>query len=219
MNRNEQNKAPISKQTLNRMPAYLLYLKNLDLQERQSISASAIASDLNLNEIQVRKDLAAVSSSGGKPRKGFDIHMLIEDIKAYLGYDDVNNAVIAGAGKLGQALLCYDGFSEYGLNILAAFDSDPAVIHQSVNAKMVYPIEKMPEICHLLNIQIGIITVPAAYAQLVCDQFVKSGIRAIWNFAPVLLNVPQDILVQNENMAVSLAILSKHLSVKLKKND
>jgi len=211
----EQKKAPISKQTLNRMPAYFLYLKKLDFQEHQSISAAAIANDLNLNEIQVRKDLAAVSSSGGKPHKGFDICTLIEDIKAYLGYDDVNNAVIVGAGKLGQALLCYDGFSEYGLNILAAFDANPTVIHRSINSKYVYPMEKIPEICHLLNIQIGIITVPAAYAQLVCDQLVDSGIRAIWNFAPVLLNVPQKILVQNENMAVSLAILSKHLAVKL----
>ena len=141
------------------MPAYLLYLKNLNLQERQSISAFAIANDLNLNEIQVRKDLAAVSSSGGKPHIEFDICTLIEDIKAYLGYDDVNNAAIAGAGKLGQALLYYNGFSEYGLYILAAFDTDPVVVRQKVNSKMVYPIEKMPEIYHLLNIRIGIITV------------------------------------------------------------
>jgi redox-sensing transcriptional repressor len=91
---------------------------------------------------------------------------------------------------LGQALLCYDGFSEYGLNILAAFDSDPAVIHQSVNAKMVYPIEKMPEICHLLNIQIGIIYRSGSLctarlrSNLSKAEFALSGI-----FAPVLLNV------------------------------
>ena len=218
MTKETENLPSISKQTLNRMPAYLLYLQSLDQNDSQSVSATNIANELSLNEVQVRKDLAAVSRSGGRPRTGFVIKDLIEDIKSFLGYDDINNAVIVGAGKLGQALLSYQGFAEYGLNIIAAFDVNQSLIGQKFDQISIFPVEKMPEICRLLKIQIGIITVPAVHAQDACDRLIESGIHAIWNFAPILLSVPQDILVQNENMAISLAILSKHLSEKLKNN-
>ncbi len=212
----EKNPA-VSKQALRRMPAYLLYLEALNPTTVVSISATTIANELGLNEVQVRKDLAAASLSGGRPRTGFKVKELIRDIKSYLGYDDVYNAVIIGTGKLGQALLSYQGFAEYGLDIVAAFDTNPELIGQQFNRKPVYPPEKMPEICRSLKIQIGIITVPAEYAQDACDHLTESGIQAIWNFAPVLLTAPPEIIVQNENMAISLAILSQHLSVKLKK--
>ena len=121
-----------------------------------------------------------------------------------------------GAGKLGRALLGYSGFSEYGLNIVAAFDANPQLVGQTESAKPILPLSELERVCCKQKIYIGIITVPAAHAQEVCDLLIANGIKAIWNFAPVHLDVPHGILVQNENMATSLAVLSKHLSAQLK---
>ena len=112
----------ISKAVLKRLPGYLSYLKGLDAQY---ISATAIATALNMGEVQVRKDLAAVSD-GGRPKIGYERLSLMEDISSFLGYDNATDAILVGAGKLGQALLGYSGFEAYGLNILAAFDTAPA---------------------------------------------------------------------------------------------
>ena len=112
----------ISKAVLKRLPGYLSYLKGLDVQY---ISATAIATALNMGEVQVRKDLAAVSD-GGRPKIGYERLSLMEDISSFLGYDNATDAILVGAGKLGQALLGYSGFEAYGLNILAAFDTAPA---------------------------------------------------------------------------------------------
>lgn len=201
----------ISKRTLKRLPTYLDYLRNRSF-DTHYISAKAIASALGLGEIQVRKDLAMVSNKG-KPKVGYLISELIEDLESFLGYNCLENAVLVGAGKLGRALLDYDGFKKYGLNIVAAFDKNCDNIADT--SKPVLPMEKLDEICKNYNVRIGIITVPAKYAQEVCDRLIESGILAIWSFAPVYLKVPSDILVKNENMASSLAILSKHLSNRL----
>jgi len=125
---------------------------------------------------------------------------------------------LVGAGSLGKALLSYSGFENYGLNIVAAFDIDKEKVRTRINDKEVLPVEEMENICRRLNIHIGIITVPAQYAQDVCDKLIASGILAIWNFAPVHLSTPEGILVRNENMAASLAILSHHLQEKLNNN-
>lgn len=206
---------PISKQTLQRLPLYLNYLKNLSKEGALNVSAKAIADALDLGEIQVRKDLAQVSS-GGKPRIGYLLADLIRDLEVFLGYDDINDAVLVGAGRLGRALLSYGGFQEYGLNIVAAFDTDPAVVGQTENGKPIFSLNKLEDLCRRMKIKIGIITVPAEYAQEVCDKLVACGVLAIWNFSPSHLSVPEEILVKTENMAASLAILSKHLSEKIK---
>ena len=143
----------------------------------------------------MRKDLAAVSSSG-RPRVGYVRQDLIREIEQFLGYDAADDAVIAGAGKLGKALLDYKGFKDYGLNILAAFDVDERIVGTELNGKPILHISKIQDTCRRLNIRIGIITVPVEYAQPVCDQFVESGVLAVWNFAPVHLKVPEHILVQ-----------------------
>lgn len=116
-----------------------------------------------------------------------------------------------GAGSLGKALLSYRGFEQYGVEIVMAFDGDAKKAEQKVGEKMILPMEKLENLCRRMNIHIGIITVPADSAQEVCDRLVDGGVRAIWNFAPIHLNVPDHVLVQNENMAVSLAALSKYL--------
>jgi len=198
---------PVSTQTLQRLPLYLRYLKSLPRDGKINISAKAIADALDLGEIQVRKDLAAVSS-GGRPKIGYITEKLTEDIQCFLGYDNINDAVLVGAGKLGRALLAYEGFREYGLNIIAAFDTNEGIIGDCGNSKSVFPLGKLKDLCARMKIHIGIITVPADSAQSVCDLLIEAGILAIWNFAPVHLKAPEHIIVRNENMAVSLALLS-----------
>ena len=206
----------VSKSVLKRLPIYLTYLRSLEDDGPENISATVLASALNMGEVQVRKDLALVSD-GGRPKVGYRRLSLIEDIERFLGYDNTNDAVLIGAGKLGRALLGYTGFSEYGLNIVAAFDANPAQVGVPENDKPVLPLSALEELCKREKILIGIITVPAAQAQAVCDLLIANGIKAIWNFAPKHLEVGEGILVQNENMATSLAVLSKHLSAQIKR--
>jgi len=205
----------VSRQTLERLPDYLNILKSISQKGARNVSAKAIADALGLVEIQVRKDLAAVSS-GGKPKIGYVTEDLIADLEIFLGYRDVHDAVLVGAGQLGRALMSYGGFKEYGLNIVTAFDANEEILFSPIGDKAVLPLEELQDLCTRLHILIGIITVPAQQAQGVCDLLVQSGILAIWNFAPTHLHVPDHILVKNENMAASLALLSKHLSEKMR---
>ena len=204
----------ISKSVLKRLPGYLAYLKSLPEGTAPNISATALANALNMGEVQVRKDLAMVSD-GGRPKVGYARMNLIDDIEQFLGYDNTNDAVLIGAGKLGQALCGYSGFGAYGLNIVAAFDAAP-VADQTDEGKPIYHIDQLESFCRSHKVLMGIITVPACYAQQVCDKLISCGIKAIWNFAPTHLDVPQNILVQNENMATSLAVLSMHLQAQIK---
>ena len=206
--------APISKKTLSRLPLYLGYLKEQKRFGQKTISATMIADGLGLNQVQVRKDLAQISC-GGKPRIGYMIDELETDIERFLGYNNVNSAVIVGAGNLGKALMSYVGFKQYGLDIAAAFDADGALTNPEFNGIPIFPVEKLPGIAKRLKIHIGIITVPSPHAQKVCDMLVDAGVLAVWNFAATVLKVPEGILVQNENMASSLALLCNHLSQRL----
>ena len=201
----------ISRATLKRLPTYLSYLKSMPADSPSNISATALAAGLHMGEVQVRKDLALVSD-GGRPKIGYNRERLITDIESFLGYGNTNDAVLIGAGKLGRALLGYSGFAEYGLNIVAAFDANDALIGTSNSGKPIMHLSRLSEICRRYKIRIGIITVPAEHAQEVCNLLIENGILAVWNFAPTHLNVPEGILVQNENMAASLALLSKHLN-------
>lgn len=205
------NNKEISKSTVKRLPVYLSYLKGLPENGAAHISATALAAALGMGEVQVRKDLALISD-GGRPKIGYLRESLIQDIEDFLGYTNTNDAVLVGAGKLGRALLGYSGFAEYGLNIVAAFDSDDVLIGTSKSGKPIMHMSRLEEFCRKHKICIGIITVPAEFAQDVCDRLISTGIQAIWNFAPKHLDVPDGILVQSENMAASLALLSKHLS-------
>ena len=204
----------ISKSVLKRLPGYLSYLQSLPEDSSPYISATALANALGMGDVQVRKDLAMVSD-GGRPKIGYLRESLIEDISQFLGYDNTTDAVLIGAGKLGQALCGYSGFSAYGLNILAAFDTKPSADATREGTK-IYPMENLQHFCKATKVLMGIITVPVPYAQEVCDQLIECGVKAIWNFAPTHLDVPDNILVQNENMATSLAVLSMHLQAQMK---
>lgn len=183
---------------------YLQYLSSDN--EDKYVSATGIAKALDLGEVQVRKDLSSVSSRG-KPKVGYLKQDLIEDLTAALGGDQKSSAVIVGAGKLGMALLGFEGFSAFGLDIAAAFDTDSAKIGQTVNGRPILPLDGFADYCKKNSIRIGIITVPAPAAQTVCDILTQSGITAIWNFAPVTLDVPKNVIVREENLALSLAHL------------
>ena len=208
----------ISRATLKRLPTYLSYLKALPSEASANISATALAAGLHMGEVQVRKDLALVSD-GGRPKIGYNREHLIADIENFLGYGNSNDAVLIGAGKLGRALLGYGGFAEYGLNIVAAFDANDTLIGTTNGGKPIMHLSRLGEVCQRYKIKIGIITVPAEDAQGVCDLLIENGILAIWNFAPKHLNVPDGILVQNENMAASLALLCKHLNERMQGQD
>ena len=203
------DKCTISKATLGRLPSYLEFLRNLPPDKVPYISATAIAKHLGLGEVQVRKDLAAVSGAG-KPKLGYVTAELVEKLENCLGCNRLTSAVLVGAGRLGRALLQYDEFEKYGVKISAAFDSNERAI--SLGSKTeILPMNQFEYFCKTKNIKLGIITVGEGSAQAVCDQMVKSGITAIWNFAPCKLNVPAGILLQNENLALSLAHLNNQL--------
>ena len=208
----EEKKIPQS--VLKRLPGYLAYLKSMPEDAAPNISATALANALGMGEVQVRKDLAMVTD-GGRPKIGYNRENLIDDIEQFLGYGNTTDAVLIGAGKLGQALMGYSGFDEYGLNILAAFDVDPKM-EKTDEGKRIYPISRLVSFCRSHKVLMGIITVPAEAAQEVADLLIQGGIKAIWNFAPTHLEVPRSILVQNENMATSLAVLSMHLQAQMK---
>lgn len=207
-----KQKKVIPLQTFKRLPNYYNYLQGIKTEEVEYIAAPAIARAMGLNEVQVRKDLAAASRSPGVPRRGFVVNELLDSIAECLGYNNSEDAVIVGAGRLGQALLYHTGFENYGVRIVAAFDKEEHVAQLRQGPKKILTLEKLPDLCRRLHVHMGIITVPGPEAQGVCDLMVANGIRAIWNFAPVHLQVPAGVLVQTENLASQLAILSRYVS-------
>ena len=197
----------VSRAALGRIPVYLKFIESLP-QDVETVSATTIAKALGFGEVQVRKDLGAICGSG-KPRIGYTV----SDLKACLEclIDSRNGkTVIVGAGKLGRALLDYGGFSDYGLDILAAFDMD--VSQNNASGKPILPIDGLHDFCKENNVSIGVITVPAKAAQEVCDKLCQSGIKAIMSFAPCKLTAPEGVAIQYENMALSLA----HLKTQIK---
>ncbi len=199
----------ITKATLGRLPQYLQYLKSLPLSENTNISSTSIARGLNLGEVQVRKDLNSVSGAG-KPKIGYNSYNLIKKLEATLGCDELTPAILVGAGKLGRALLDYDGFEEYGVKIIAGFDMNTDVLRHD-NSKPILHTCHLESFCRENNIKIGIITVGKGSAQDVCNLMINCGITAIWNFAPCSIETPDNILVKQENMALSLAYLNNRL--------
>lgn len=197
----------VSRAALGRIPVYLKFIESLP-QDVETVSATTIAKALGFGEVQVRKDLGAICGSG-KPRIGYTV----SDLKASLEYliDSRNGkTVIVGAGKLGRALLDYGGFSDYGLYILAAFDTE--VSQNNASGKPILPIDGLHDFCKENNVSIGVIAVPAKAAQEVCDKLCQSGIKAIMSFAPCKLTAPEGVAIQYENMALSLA----HLKTQIK---
>lgn len=207
-------RSPATPRAMERLPQYLAYLRVRRKQGQAFVSSTIIAEDLRLNPVQVRKDLA-LATNAGRPKTGYPIDTLIDDLESFLGYDNTQDAFVIGAGRLGSALLGNRQFADYGLNILAGFDTDPALHGREIEGKPIFPMEKLPNLVRRMRISIGILAVPPAEADTACAQMVESGIRAIWNFTVAQLKVPDDVIVHNENLATSFAILSKKLANRL----
>ncbi len=208
----------LNKNQLRRMPDYLTVIKDLKGRGNKYINCQELADILNLNREQVKKDIAVVSTKSGIPNKGRDINQLIMDIENVLGYDDIHNAILVGVGDLGKALLKYQGFKEYGLKIVGAFDNDEKVIGQMINDIRIRDVKTLPKVFRDYNAKIGIICVPKEHAQEIADVLVESGAMAIWNFAPATLVCKKEgVIISNTNMATSLSVLSHQLYLMKKK--
>lgn len=201
-------KANISRATLGRLPMYLAYLKKCE--DEEYTSSATVAAALELGEVLVRKDLASVCDKG-RPKLGYRTDELIRAIESALGTDKKSYAVVVGAGQLGRAILGYNGFSDYGIEIPCAFDIREEIIGKKLNNKEIFSVDTLETFCSENQIKTGILTVPSATAQKACDMMIKAGITAIWNFVPVTLCVPENVLVKNENLALSLAHLKMNI--------
>jgi len=204
-------KKEIPKPSLARLPKYyqvvITYLNN---KRGKYISSSYLSKCLNIDDSQIRRDLMYIEI-GGIPRVGYDAEELRDVLAEYLGYFNLNEAVLVGVGNLGSALAQYGGFEKYGLSIAALFDNDKDKIGKFVGNLKINNSNELDEIVQKFNIKIGIIATPAAHAQKVAEKMVASGIKAIWNFAPARLNLQGDIFIQDENLAENFSFISHYL--------
>ena len=198
-------KSDIPVTSLQRLPVYLNYLKSLTSDG--NISSGAIARALGMGEVLVRKDLAFTSAQG-RTRVGYSRAELIAALEDYLGCNDKKKAVIFGAGELGKALMSYNGFSNYGIEIVAAFDNDSAKVGTYVGGKPVFDVENATKKLVELNPRLAVLCVPASVAQDVADKVISCNVKKILNFAPVLLRAEDGVIVRNIDVAANLAILS-----------
>lgn len=206
---------PVSKKLLMRLPFYLNYLRSLP-EETVNVSATTISKAMGLGEVQVRKDLSEASPAG-RSRTGRSREKLIRDLTNYLYFETAINSIVIGAGKLGQALMDYNGFAEFGVNIAAGFDIVPPIHNHTEAGAPIYSMTKLEAFCRNYNVKIAVLTVPEKAAQRTCDALVACGIRAIWNFTPVYLNVPPHVLVESVDLAASFFTLKDRLRQEIAK--
>ena len=203
--------------TLKRLPLYHRFLKEIEPSGREFVSCTDIGAELKLDPTQVRKDLELAGITG-RPRIGYPLVRVIDGIEQFLGWKKVNEAFLVGAGSMGSALLGYRKFEACGLKIVAAFDADPGKVGRTIHGKHVLPLRKLTDLARRMHVLMGIVTVPAPEAQAVAELLVAGGIRAIWNFAPIRLRLPDQIIVHNEDLYCSLASLSQKLAQELEIN-
>lgn len=200
----------IPEPSVRRLPLYVPLLRDELAKGRERISCSTIATQYGFDPTQVRKDLAATGAVG-TARVGFKIDELLHAIEDLLGWRRLKNAVLIGVGNLGHALLNYKAFKHYGISIVAAIDSSEEKIGWEIEEARIYRLEDLVTIVKEKNIEIGIITVPAPAAQEVADYLCEAGIKGIWNFAPVVLQKPDTVFIENVQLSTSLAVLTNHL--------
>lgn len=206
----DQALVAIPEPTLKRLPYYYKSIQGQREAGREFVSCTTLAEALGLNPIQVRKDLQATGAVG-RPKVGYHVSTTLDAIEECMGYHNTKDIFLVGAGHLGQALLAYPGFSEFGFNLVAAFDVDPTKMETEFAGKPILDASRLSDLVRRMHVQIAILAVPATAAQAVTDTLVRAGIRAIWNFTPTRLAVPKGVLVQDENLLASLSVLSKQL--------
>ncbi|MDR1026779.1 MAG: redox-sensing transcriptional repressor Rex [Lactobacillus sp.] len=202
-------KIDLPTKTIQRLTLYHSILRDYIFKEVPSISSQQIASLLKIDDSQVRKDITFCHVQG-KTKIGYDVAELKKAIEKLLGFEKSKDVFIVGAGNLGLALAKHDDFKDYGLDILALFDVDDDKVAQVINGKKIFHISKLNNLVNRMNVEIAILTVPHQVAQSVANQLVKSKIKYIWNFTPVVLDLPDNIKVCNENLVGNFLNFTKN---------
>lgn len=196
--------------TLRRLPWYLSVCRLLKAQGEMFVSSTRLSKETNIVASQIAKDLSFVDIVG-RTRVGYEIDNLLEVLEGFLGFTSIHKAFLFGAGRLGGALLNDSGLKQFGLEIVAAFDCNPRLVGHSISGIPVYHISDLEKIMRRHPVKIGILTVPINNAQEVADRMVVWGIKAIWNFTPLRIRVPDDIVVQNTSLYAHLSLMFNRL--------
>ena len=212
--RSMDKKSKVSLKQIERYPIYLNVLLSLRNSGINKVNSRQLADALGVSEEQVRKDLQVVSPNSSKPGCARDVNLLIKYLKDFLGYNTINKAVLVGVGHLGSALLSFKGFDDYGLDIIAGFDIDPSLTGGTVNDKPIYSIFNLDNKIKELGVDVAIVATPKEVTQEIVNKLINSGIKAIWNFVPIHLVVPENIIVENMDLARSLAIFFHKINKK-----
>jgi len=208
MTRKERDSLPlIPRVAANRLSRYLRHLEELSNRGKATTSSHELGKALGVTAAQVRKDLGYFGQFGF-PGLGYKISNLIPEIKRILGTDRAWSAAMVGIGNLGNALLRYKGFQAHGFRISALFDINPKLVGRTLEGLTVEPVEQMERVVQDRAIELAILSVPASAAQEVADRLVRAGIRGIYNFAPVQLNLPEEIAYVSIDLAVELEQLA-----------
>ena len=200
-------RAEIPRKAIYRLSVYLRCLQRLKQNEIRTVSSEALAKAARVKSTQLRKDLTYFGQFGTRGL-GYDVEQLSKMISDLLGTTSLQPVILVGVGNLGLALLSYKGFEQEGFEIVAAFDLDTNRKRDKPLNTPIYPMEKLPEIVEKRGAKMAILTVPASEAQEVANQLIDSGITGILNFAPIVLHVPDDVMVNNVNLAMELENLS-----------
>lgn len=210
-NDEEKHEWNVPEPTLRRLPWYLAFVKLLKQRGETFVSSTQIAKEISVDSSKVAKDLSFVNVSG-KTRVGYEIDTLIDVLEDFLGFTASHRAFLFGAGSLGAALLQDSGLSQYGLEIVAGFDVREELAGKSINGIPVYHMRDFVQKQKEFSATIGIITVPVDKAQEVTDNIISEGIKALWNFTPFRIRVPEHVVVQNTSMYAHLAVMFNRLN-------
>jgi len=206
----EADKVP--EPTLRRLPWYLSNIKLMKEKGEQYVSSTQISKEINIDASQIAKDLSYVNISG-RTRVGYNIDALIEVLESFLGFTNMHKAFLFGVGSLGAALLRDSGLHHFGLEIVAAFDVNPELVGKDLNGIPIFHSDDFEQMMKKYNVNIGVLTVPINIAQEITDKMVSGGIKAVWNFTPFRIRVPEDIVVQNTSLYAHLAVMFNRLNV------
>jgi len=199
--------------TIQRLPSYLRVVREMQQRGRDVVSSARLAELLKLEAIQVRKDFGYLGITG-RPKTGYLVDELVNVIEHSLNWNRVADAILVGAGHLGKALMGYRGFANHGLVLRAAFDVNPELAGTKINGVTIHALEKLGSRIRKYNVKMAILTVSHDAAQEVADRLVDAGIEGIWNFTGKTLSVPDDVIVQDQDIAIGLAVLSAKLSAR-----
>lgn len=199
--------------TLRRLPWYLSYVSMLRWNNVEYVSSTQIAKELDVDASQIAKDLSFLNLKG-KTRIGYEVRQLERELQDFLGFMQKHDAIIVGAGSLGAALMTDSGLRHYGLNVVAGFDINPSIVGTSVSGVPIYHFDTLASMREKLRAEIGILTVPVESAQSVADKMVNAGIKALWNFTPYRIRVPEGVVITNTSIYAHLAVMYNRLGSK-----